>query len=274
MTNEEAHRLARDKGVSRPLYAVVRAIVVPFLRLWFRMRVTGAEHIPREGAAIVAPNHKSFWDSFFIGVCTHRHVRFMAKTELIEARYGPLLVRLGAFPVRRGESDADALETARTVLRQGGLLALFPEGTRIRDPESLGSPRRGAGRLALEAGAPIVPAAISGTEDLFLGPFPRPRRVQVAFAEAIQVDEMAVTPEAASTLVEELVWPEVETEYQPLARPAGLIAAALAALGIGGGIVARQRLGAKRSGARARLPQGKPRVRLGRRKRSRLPWKR
>ena len=91
----------------------MRALVVPFFRLWFRMRVSGAEHVPSEGAAIVAPNHKSFWDSFFIGICTRRHVRFMAKAELIEAHYGPLLVRLGAFPVRRGSSDADALETAR-----------------------------------------------------------------------------------------------------------------------------------------------------------------
>ena len=129
----------------------------PALRTYFRMHVSGREHVPAEGAAIVAPNHKSFLDSFFIGVCTRRHLRFMAKTELIEARYGRLLVRLGAFPVRRGAADEDALETARTVLRQGGLLALFPEGTRIRDPDKLGHPKRGAGRLALEQGAPIVP---------------------------------------------------------------------------------------------------------------------
>jgi 1-acyl-sn-glycerol-3-phosphate acyltransferase len=256
VTNEEAHRLAREQGVSRPLYAFVRGIVVPLFRLWFRMRVSGVEHVPETGAAIVAPNHKSFWDSFFIGVCTRRHVRFMAKTELIEARYGRLLVRLGAFPVRRGKSDLDALETARTILRQGGLLALFPEGTRIRDPESLGTPHRGAGRLALETGASIVPAAISGTEKIFLGPFPRPRRVQVAFAEPIQVDEMAVTPEAASTLVDELLWPEVETEYSRLRARPGLIAAALAALGIGGGLVARRQLRSRQ------------------RKRSRLPWQR
>jgi 1-acyl-sn-glycerol-3-phosphate acyltransferase len=271
MTNEEAHRLARDKGVSRPLYAVVRVIATPLFRLWFRLRVSGSEHVPSEGAAIVAANHKSFWDSFFIGVATMRHVRFMAKTELIEARYGPLLVRLGAFPVRRGEADEDALETARTVLRQGGVLALFPEGTRIRDPESLGSPRRGAGRLALESGAPIVPAAISGTEDIFLGPIPRPRRVQVSFAEAISVDEMAVTPEAASALVEELLWPEVETEFgRQLARPS-LIAAGLAALGIGGGLVARKQLEARRKRPIGRLPvpQRKPS-----RRRSRPPWKR
>jgi 1-acyl-sn-glycerol-3-phosphate acyltransferase len=195
VTNEEAHRFAREKGVSRRLYALVRAIVAPFLRLYFRMHISGAEHLPATGAAIIAPNHKSFLDSFFIAVCTRRHVRFMAKMELIEARYGGLLVRLGAFPVRRGESDAEALETATVILRQGGLLALFPEGTRVRDPDELGHPRRGAGRLALESGAPLLPCAITGTERLFLGPIPKPRRVQVAFSEPIPVAHLASTPE-------------------------------------------------------------------------------
>jgi 1-acyl-sn-glycerol-3-phosphate acyltransferase len=254
VTNEEAHRLAREKGVSGPLYAVVRGLIAPFLRVWFRMHVSGAGHLPGSGAAIVAPNHKSFWDSFFIGVCTRRHLRFMAKTELIEARYGRLLVRLGAFPVRRGQADADALETAREVLRQGGLLALFPEGTRIRDPDELGHPRRGAGRLALETGAPLVPCAITGTEKLFVGPLPKPRRVQVAFAEPIRVAELTATPEEAARLVDEMLWPEVQGEFKRLRARPGVIAAALAALGVGvgGGIVARKR----------------------RRPRSKLPWKR
>jgi 1-acyl-sn-glycerol-3-phosphate acyltransferase len=241
MTNEEAHALAREKGVSRWLYALVRGIVSPLFRLYFRMHVSGADCIPAEGAAIVAPNHKSFWDSFFIGVCTRRHVRFMAKTELIQARYGRLLVRLGAFPVRRGQADEDALETARIILRQGGLLALFPEGTRIRDPDNLGHPRRGAGRLALETGAPLVPCAITGTEKIFRGGVPVPRRVQVAFSPPVSVADVAPTPEGASELVEEMVWPEVEGEYRRLrARPTA-IAAAIAALGIGGGIYARRK---------------------------------
>jgi 1-acyl-sn-glycerol-3-phosphate acyltransferase len=255
MTNEEAHRLAREKGVSRPLYALVRALLAPFLRIWFRMHVSGAEHIPAEGAAIVAPNHKSFWDSFFIAVCTRRHLRFMAKTELVEPRYGRMLVRLGAFPVRRGEADAEALETARTILRQGGLLALFPEGTRVRDPEQLGHPRRGAGRLALETGAPLVPAAIVGTERLFLGPIPKPRRVQVAFAEPIPAAHLPSTPEAAGELVEGRLWPEVEGEYRRLRARPGLVAAGLAALGLGGGLLVQRR-------------------RVAQRKRSRLPWRR
>jgi 1-acyl-sn-glycerol-3-phosphate acyltransferase len=241
VSNEEAHRLAREKGVSRWLYALVRGMVAPLFRLYFRMHVSGAEHIPAEGAAIIAPNHKSFWDSFFIGVCTRRHLRFMAKTELIQARYGRLLVRLGAFPVRRGQADADALETARTILRQGGLLALFPEGTRVRDPEELGSPRRGAGRLALETGAPLVPCAITGTEKLFRGGLPMPRRVQVAFSEPIPVSDLAATPDAAATLISDTLWPEVEGEYRRLRARPTLIAAGLAALGIGGGLLARSR---------------------------------
>jgi 1-acyl-sn-glycerol-3-phosphate acyltransferase len=74
VTNEEAHRFARQKGVSRPLYALVRAIVAPFLRVYFRMHAAGVEHVPATGAAIIAPNHKSFLDPFssqsaFPGIC-------------------------------------------------------------------------------------------------------------------------------------------------------------------------------------------------------------
>jgi 1-acyl-sn-glycerol-3-phosphate acyltransferase len=241
VSNEEAHALAREKGVSRWLYALVRGIVSPLFRLYFRMHISGADCIPAEGPAVVAPNHKSFWDSFFIGVCTRRHVRFMAKTELIEARYGRLLVRLGAFPVRRGQADAEALETARTILRQGGLLALFPEGTRVRDPEELGHPRRGAGRLALETGAPLVPCAITGTEKIFRHGFPVPRRVQVAFSPPIPVSDLTATPEAATELISDTLWPEVESEYRRLRARPTLIAAGLAALGIGGGLLVRRK---------------------------------
>jgi 1-acyl-sn-glycerol-3-phosphate acyltransferase len=241
VSNEEAHRLARKKGVSRWLYALVRGIVSPLFRAYFRMHISGADCIPAEGPAIVAPNHKSFWDSFFIAVCTRRHVRFMAKTELIEARYGRLLVRLGAFPIRRGQADADALETARIILRQGALLALFPEGTRIRDPDNLGHPHRGAGRLALDTGAPLVPCAITGTERIFRGGFPVPRRVQVAFSPPVSVTDAPPTPGGASELIEGIVWPEVEGSYRRLRARPTLIAAGLAALGLGGGLLVRRK---------------------------------
>jgi 1-acyl-sn-glycerol-3-phosphate acyltransferase len=241
MTNEEAHRLAREKGVSRPLYALVRGIVTPLFRAYFRMHVAGADKVPAEGAAIVVPNHKSFWDSFFIGVCVRRQLRFMGKTELFQGPWGRLLVRLGAFPVRRGEADQDAIETARTILRQGGLLALFPEGTRVRDPERLGHPRRGAGRLALESGAPLIPCAITGTDHLFVGPLAKPKRVQVAFSDPIDVARLTATADEAGALVERTLWPEVESEFRRLRSRPGLIAAGLAALGVGGGLALRRR---------------------------------
>ena len=263
MTNEEAHRLAREKGVSRPLYALIKALVTPFMRLYFGLRTTGAERIPDDGPVIIAPNHKSFWDAFFVGVATRRHVRFMGKTELFEGPAGRLLVRLGAFPIRRGEADADALDTARTILRQGGVLALFPEGTRIRDPDALGEPRSGAGRLALETGAPLVPAAISGTERLFLGPLPKPRRVALSFGEPIAVAGLAASPETARELVVEELWPEVEREFGRLRSHPGLIAAALAALGLAGAGVA--------TGRRVRKPPRRWGERLALRKRRSRP---
>lgn len=165
--------------MSRPLYALVRILVTPFLRFWFRVHISGTGNIPPEGAAIIAANHKSFLDAFFIGLGTRRHLRYMAKAELFRGLRGRLFVRLGAFPVRRGQADAEALATAGLILGQGGLVAVFPEGTRVDEPDALGSPHHGAGRLAVEHGAPIVPAAISGTHRLWLGPIPK--RVQVAF---------------------------------------------------------------------------------------------
>ena len=253
VTNEEAHAYAREKGVSRPLFAVVKFFLLPFFRIFFRMHVSGAENVPAEGAVIIAPNHKSFWDSFFIGLCVKRHIRFMGKSELFKSWQGPLILRLGAFPVRRGESDEEALETARTILRQGGMLALFPEGTRVRDPDALGDPRRGAGRLAIETGAPMVPAAITGTESLFFGPLPKPRRVQIAFSKPIEVGDLPATPASAEELVGETVWPEVETEYRRLRSRPGLIAAGVAALGLGAGLAVKSRRDS--------------------RKRSKLPWR-
>src|SRR5271167_265921 len=176
---DRAHRQARERGVSSSLYALVRFLVAPSLRLWFRVRISGAEHLPAQGAAIIAPNHKSFLDAFFVGIATRRHVRYMAKTELFKGLLGRAFLRLGAFPVRRGQGDVQAITTARVILEQGGLLVLFPEGTRVEDPDALGSPHHGAGRLALETGAPVVPAAITGTDHLWFGPVPRPRRVEL-----------------------------------------------------------------------------------------------
>ena len=231
--------------MSRRLYACVRALAVVLLRLWFRVKVSGRERVPSEGPAIIAPNHKNFLDAFFIGIATRRHVRYMAKAELFKGPLGWLFLRLGAFPVRRGGADARAIETARAILHAGGLVVVFPEGTRVQAPNALGSPHHGAGRLALHTGAPIVPAAITGTSHLWRGAFPKLKRVQVAFLPPI-APQPEHGPHEISKLIDERVWPAVQEEYSRLRANPGVIAAGLAALGVGGGVLAKRRREARR----------------------------
>jgi 1-acyl-sn-glycerol-3-phosphate acyltransferase len=259
---DRAHTHARQIGVSRPLYALVRLLLTPILRLWFRVRISGAEHLPAQGAAIIAANHKGFLDPFFVAMATRRHLRYMAKAELFRAAPSWLLVRLGAFPVRRGAADADALETARVILSQGGLIVIFPEGTRVAEADVLGSPHHGAGRLALETGTPIVPVAIAGTSRLWFSPIPKLRRVQVAFLAPVDVVDVSSARDALSQLIDVQVWPAVQREYgRLLARP-GPTATALAAIGIGGLLAGRHR-----------RTRRKPRIRLvAPHRRSRPRW--
>jgi glycerol-3-phosphate dehydrogenase (NAD(P)+) len=179
MDLDRAHELAREKGVNRIVYWMVRGILRPIFHVYFRLRRSGLEHIPREGPVLLASNHRSFSDPFLIGTCLRRPLRFVAKTELFEKRWqARLLLALGAFPIRRGESDEQAMETARIILERGGAVGIFPEGTRVR-PGPLGEPKRGVGRLALETGVPIVPVAIVGTDDLRRGWRIRPGRVRI-----------------------------------------------------------------------------------------------
>ena len=223
----------------------MRLLATVLLRVWFRVRVTGAEHVPADSAAIVAPNHKNFLDAFFVGIAVRRHVRYMAKVELFKGPLGWLFLRLGAFPVRRGEADAEALQTAREILAAGGLVVVFPEGTRVEAPDALGSPHHGAGRLALETGAIIVPAAITGTSRLWRGAFPQLKRVQLAFLPAV-APERSEERDEVSELIDDRVWPAVREEYGRLRATPGVIAAGLAATGIGGGLLAKRQVEARR----------------------------
>jgi glycerol-3-phosphate dehydrogenase (NAD(P)+) len=185
MNLQRAHELARTKGVNPVVYWIVRTILQPFFHLYFRIERMGREHIPAQGPVLLASNHRSFSDPFLIGICLRRPLRFVAKKELFDRWWkARLLVALGAFPIDRGESDEQAMETARLILESGGAVGIFPEGTRVR-PGPLGDPKRGVGRLALETGAPVVPVAIIGTEDIRSGWRIRPRKVRVRFGKAL-----------------------------------------------------------------------------------------
>ena len=254
-----AHAYARGRGLSGPLYSCGRLLGLVLLRLWFRVQIFGGERIPRSGPAIIAPNHKNFFDVFFVGMATRRRVRYMAKVELFEGPLGWLLLRVGAFPVRRGEADAEALQTARAILADGGLVVVFPEGTRVEQPDALGSPHHGAGRLAVQTGAPIIPTAITGSSHLWRGAVPKTKRVQLAFLPAIASETALDGHDVASELIDELVWPAVEEGFRRLRATPGLIAACLAAIGGGGLLAKRQRALRRKAELRGTVEPGKVR---------------
>jgi 1-acyl-sn-glycerol-3-phosphate acyltransferase len=147
------------------LYTFVRVTSAWFCRLVYRLRVQQIENVPTRGAVILAPNHFSHMDHWFIGALLGRHVRFMAKSQLFRGR--PVewfLSHMGAFPIRRGHHDKESLTTTLILLQRGEAVVIYPEGGRSRSGEIGTRARPGVGRLALEAGTPVVPIAVHGSE--------------------------------------------------------------------------------------------------------------
>ena len=179
MDRESLLTRARDRGVNPLVYWLVRAVLQPFFHIYFRMSRIGREHIPQDGPVIFAANHRSFLDPFVIATLARRPIYFVAKKELFANRLQAwILNSLGAFPIDRGAADEDSMTTARAILERGDGVLIFPEGTRVR-PGSLGRPKRGVGRLALETGAPVVPVAVMGTETIRRGWRIRPHKVRI-----------------------------------------------------------------------------------------------
>jgi len=162
------------------LYAILKVPAVALMRWWFGLRVTGAEHVPPEGPALIVSNHQSVLDPPIIGGAAPRQIYFMAKAELFRIPlFGRLIKALNARPVRREGSDPRALKEAARLLDEGKALLVFPEGTRSLDG-SLAEAKPGVGMLAVMSGAPVVPAYVSGTLEALPKGAARPRRSQVS----------------------------------------------------------------------------------------------
>jgi len=145
------------------VYSAVRSLLGGLVGALSGWEVRGREHIPRSGGLIVASNHVSFWDPPLVGTAAVRELHFLAKEELFHPpAFGALIRRFNAIPIRRGMADLSGLSRALEVLKTGGALILFPEGTRMRDGE-LHPARPGVGMLAVNADARIVPCFISGS---------------------------------------------------------------------------------------------------------------
>ena len=147
------------------IYELVRLLLTPVLLLFYRTRCIDSHKVPLEGPAVITPNHFSFFDHFFVAVYLRRKVHFMAKSQLFKRPMQFIFTHGGVFPVLRGRRDDEAFKTAHAVLARGGLVVMYAEGGRSRTGQ-LGQARPGVGRIALESGVPIVPAAISGSAEV------------------------------------------------------------------------------------------------------------
>ena len=173
-----------------PLYHVIAALSWPLIYGLFRLQAHGRENLPADGGYVLACNHVSNLDPWPLGLplWPRRWLRFMAKAELYwwPAKY--VLDGAGAFPVHRGLGDREAIDTARRLAQEGNVVVMFPEGTRRRKgvvKRHVARPRSGAARIALEAGVPLVPAAVSGTDRLLaLGP------LRIAYGAPVDIEDL------------------------------------------------------------------------------------
>lgn len=145
------------------IYSIVKFILRALFAVFLRLRVEGAENIPREGPLVIASNHLSLLDPPVIGTAATRKVHFMAKQELFVPVLGDIYRILGAFPVRRGGADRAAIKHGIDILQSSQVLAIFPEGTRSKTGR-LGKAEPGALMMASKARAAIVPCCVIGTD--------------------------------------------------------------------------------------------------------------
>ena len=199
-----------------PVYKFVGLISWPFVMGLYRLRALGVEHLP-EGGFILAANHTSNFDPWPLGIplLPHRQLRFMAKSELFNPLFAPVLRAGGAFKVRRGEGDVEAVRTAVELVKEGEIVVMFPEGTRRQKglrKKHVARAHTGAARIALGAGAPLVPAAIKGTERLSrLGP------LRVVYGEPLDLSDLeGVDQKRASEEATERLMARIEELHSTL----------------------------------------------------------
>jgi len=210
------HERARSRGPDW-VYDLTRVILTPYILLLFRARCIDSDNIPAEGPAIIAPNHFSFLDHFFVAVYLRRKVRFMAKSQLFKRPMQFIYRHGGVFPIRRGHHDEEAFDTAHTVLERGGLVVMYAEAGRSRS-RKLGKPRHGLGRLALESGVPVVPTAIAGSEAARDWKRLRFPKVTIHYGKPVRFERVEEPTKEQAQAASEAVFEEVHRLHTALRR--------------------------------------------------------
>jgi 1-acyl-sn-glycerol-3-phosphate acyltransferase len=211
---ERFHERTRSK---RPnwMYELVRLVLTPYLLLFFRTRSIDSDKIPADGPCIVAPNHFSFLDHFFVAVYLRRKVQFMAKSQLFKMPLQVVYHNGGVFPVRRGHRDEEAFTTARAILGRGDVVVMYCEGGRSRTGE-LGEAKPGIGRLALETGVPIVPVALVGSERVRNWKRFQFPKVTIQFGDPLRFEQFADPSRDQSQAASEEIFSRIRALWEGL----------------------------------------------------------
>ena len=194
------------------VYELVRVLLTPYLLFFYRARCIDSRNLPSDGPAIIAPNHFSFLDHFFVAVYLRRKVHFMAKSQMFKPPLQFIYTHGGVFPVRRGHSDEEAFKTAHAVLARGDVVVMYAEAGRSRTGV-LGEPRHGLGRLALESGAPVLPTAIAGTERARNWKRLQFPKVTVQFGKPIRFEQVAEPTRDQAQTASEVVFEQVRSMH-------------------------------------------------------------
>jgi 1-acyl-sn-glycerol-3-phosphate acyltransferase len=170
-----------------PVYAALRVVSALFIMPLYRYTGSGGRNVPPTGGVILAVSHKSWWDPIFAGMVLKRPMRPMGKAELFKAWWSRSVVTsLGAYPIKRGQSDVESLHNSLDMLAHGDLLLMFPEGHRYHD-DVIHPFHAGIALLAARSGCPVLPVAIRGTKQMAVNKLPRFPRVRVAVGPPVDL---------------------------------------------------------------------------------------
>jgi 1-acyl-sn-glycerol-3-phosphate acyltransferase len=212
----ERYHAQTRRGPANAIYDLARMIVSPPVWLLYRARGINAAAVPASDAVIIAPNHFSYLDHFFVGAFIRRKVHFMAKSQLFTWPMQWVYRHGGTFPVRRGARDQEAMKTADAVLERGNAMVMYCEGGRSRSGKVSGEAKHGLGLIALRHGVPVVPVAIYGSQRVRNWKKLQIPKVTVSYGEPLRFQKIAEPTREQAQEASNIVLEEIRTLFAEL----------------------------------------------------------